>query len=579
LAITYHAGRRIQATSSDVAVISNRGTITTDGSYTVITFNSDGTFTPTSAFDVEWLVMAGGGAGGFSVGGGGGAGGYRTGTGHGVTAKNYAITVGAGGARTTTNGTVGANGSDSVFDTITSTGGGGGGCADAASAGHGGSGGGGAGYAYTTKGNGNTPSITPITGETTTVQGYDGGTGVASTTTGCGGGGGSSAVGGSGAGGTSGNGGAGTSSSITGSAVTRAGGGGSSHWNGSAGTGGSGGGTDGARGGASGTANAGDNTGSGGGGFTEVGGTPSNGAGAGGSGVVIVRFLTSGNTYSTSAGGKPTNVQEGSRLEETDTRTMYYYEEQVPDYDYPMTTDPRTNTFERDTTYGSITYDSTNDELLMAVDSGSGESTGSMTYIDLGSTLSSKFVLRFENSPTGSSSYATNAHNVVGISSVAPTTYGAISSTDWVGIRWYFGTQWNTANKEGIEPRIGENTSSNNHNNSSSVDRLYGKPNAGSNANGRFFHELVWDNGTLTYKVYDNANYTGTVLATAILSSSSNTQWVTGTPSNVTGLRYIVFNNGSDHYYGTYNQILDNIQIWDGVTVAATGNAWKELGT
>ena len=276
---------------------------------------------------------------------------------------------------------------------------------------------------------------------------------------------------------------------------------------------------------------------------------------------------------------KPTNVQAGSRYEETDTRKMYHYEEQVPDYDYPMTTDPRTNTFERNATYGSITYDSTNDELLMAVDSGSGESTGSMTYIDLGSTLSSEFVLRFENSPTGTPSYATNAHNVVGISSVAPTTYGAISSTDWVGIRWYFGTQWNTANKEGIEPRIGENTSSNNHNNSTAVDRLYGKPNAGSNANGRFFHELVWNNGTLTYKVYDNANYTGTVLATAILSSSSNTQWVTGTPSNVTGLRYIVFNNGSDHYYGTYNQILDNIQIWDGVTVPTTGNAWKELGT
>ena len=277
---------------------------------------------------------------------------------------------------------------------------------------------------------------------------------------------------------------------------------------------------------------------------------------------------------------RPTNVQVGSRFEETDTRKMYHYEEQVPDYDYPMTTDPRTNTFERNATYGSMTYDSTNDRILLAVDSGSGESTGSLTYIDLGSTLSSKFVLRFEHSPTGSSSYATNAHNVVGISSVAPTTYGAISSTDWIGIRWYFGTQWgSSANKQGLEPRIGENTSSNNHNNSSSVDRLYGRPNEGSNADGRFFHEFVWDNGTLTYKVYDNANYTGTVLATAILSSSSNTQWVTGTPSNVTGLRYIVFNNGSDHYYGTYNQILDNIQIWDGVTVAATGNAWKELGT
>lgn len=328
MAITYHAGKRIQGTSSDKAIpASNRGTITTDGSYTVITFNSDGTFTPTSSFDVEWLVIGGGGAGGFSVGGGGGAGGYRTGTGHGVTPKNYNIIVGAGGARNTINGSAGANGSDSVFDIITSTGGGGGSGVGGTGAGHGGSGGGGSGYADTTKGNGNTPSITPITGETTTVQGYDGGTGVSGTVTGCGGGGGSSAVGGSGSGGTSGNGGAGTASSITGTSITRAGGGGSSHWNGTAGSGGSGGGTDGARGGSAGTADAAANTGSGGGGFTEVGGTPSNGAGAGGSGVVILRFLTSGNTYETgtpSADFDSTNVQVGSRFEETDTGKIYY---------------------------------------------------------------------------------------------------------------------------------------------------------------------------------------------------------------------------------------------------------------
>ena len=62
MAITYHAGRRIQGTSTDVAVV-NRGTITTDGSYTVIKFTENGTFTPTSSFNVEYLVVGDRGAG------------------------------------------------------------------------------------------------------------------------------------------------------------------------------------------------------------------------------------------------------------------------------------------------------------------------------------------------------------------------------------------------------------------------------------------------------------------------------------------------------------------------------------
>ena len=65
MTITYHAGRRIQGTNTDrLETVSNRGIITTDGSYTVVTFNSNGHFTPTSAFNVEYLVVAGGGGGG-----------------------------------------------------------------------------------------------------------------------------------------------------------------------------------------------------------------------------------------------------------------------------------------------------------------------------------------------------------------------------------------------------------------------------------------------------------------------------------------------------------------------------------
>ena len=95
-----------------------------------------------------------------------------------------------------------------------------------------------------------------------------------------------------------GDGGAGLSSSITGSAVTRAGGGGGASWssstNSSGGTGGGGAGSQNA--GTAGTVN----TGSGGGGGGESGGNKT--GGNGGSGIVILRFTTSGNGYDTPTG-------------------------------------------------------------------------------------------------------------------------------------------------------------------------------------------------------------------------------------------------------------------------------------
>ena len=75
---------------------------------------------------VEYLVVAGGGAGGFWHASGGGAGGFRTATNLSVSAQNYDVTVGAGGSSVSSNGQ-GGDGSDSTFSTITSSGGGGGG--------------------------------------------------------------------------------------------------------------------------------------------------------------------------------------------------------------------------------------------------------------------------------------------------------------------------------------------------------------------------------------------------------------------------------------------------------------------
>ncbi len=260
------------------------GTISSSGSYRIHTFTSSGTFTNTLALsNVEYLVIAGGGGGASRHAGGGGAGGYRSsvvGQASGgsssaesrqsISAGSYSVTVGAGGGAGSGSSGVGAKGSNSVFNGITSLGGGGGhNDNDTQQYMDGGSGGG---ASYDAQG-----------GDGTAGQGHDGGDGYNNSPHPGAGGGGSSQVGGNGSSSGGGNGGQGTASNITGSSVTRAGGGGGSgHNNSAAGTGYHGGGNGSSNGNGS---NATANTGGGGG-----GGADSNTGGTGGSGIVIIRY-------------------------------------------------------------------------------------------------------------------------------------------------------------------------------------------------------------------------------------------------------------------------------------------------
>jgi len=289
------------------------GTITTSGNCRIHTFTGPGTFTVNSTAEtaanneVSYMVIAGGGAGGKGHGGGGGAGGFRetkspvtpytaspldgqpsapnriT-----VTATDFPITVGAGGAGSPASGCgtpfTNNSGSNSVFSTITSAGGGK--AANWTNAGAtGGSGGGGGGpTAPTTSGYaGNTPPTTP-------PQGNPGGNGT--NPGGGGGGGGATASGGNstspGPNANGGAGGAGATTSINGSPTAFAGGGGGGNYfsPGVGGAGGTGGGGAGATvpadNAVAGTANTGG--GGGGGGANYIKGA------AGGSGIVIIRY-------------------------------------------------------------------------------------------------------------------------------------------------------------------------------------------------------------------------------------------------------------------------------------------------
>jgi hypothetical protein len=257
--------------------------------------------------NVEYLVVAGGGAGSAGLAGGGGAGGFRTASGFAVASGTpLTVTVGAGGSGAVTDPQyLGTSGLNSVFSTITATGGGYGGSryqGEPASVGNGGSGGSGGGggdnaNSGTNGGAGNAGSYSP-------VEGYAGGNAVAFA---AGGGGGASQVGYAGVGYVSGAGGNGTASSISGSSVTYAGGGGGgarSDIGQTAGAGGTGGGGAGGQDvpGANGTTNLG-----GGGGGGAYG---ADDGGNGGSGIVIIRYV---DTYpaATSTTGSPTITVAG----------------------------------------------------------------------------------------------------------------------------------------------------------------------------------------------------------------------------------------------------------------------------
>lgn len=284
--------------------------------------------------EIEYLCIAGGGAGG-SWGGGGGAGGYLTnfgGTKSVLTAgATYTVTIGPGGVKQTATGTrtvanPGVNSSISGTGvSVTSTGGGGGGTMIWASntteypGQTGGSGGGASSMRASGAG-----------GSGTVGQGNDGGNNGGATSSnypGGGGGGGAGAPGGNGQGDTgasayqAGNGGNGLASSITGSLVTRAGGGSGFTYGdtvASVGTGGTGGGGAGGRfvsqvngynPAPSNAVNGTINTGSGGGsGSANPSGSGTNWYGgdtaSGGSGVVILRILTS--QYTGITAGLPT---------------------------------------------------------------------------------------------------------------------------------------------------------------------------------------------------------------------------------------------------------------------------------
>jgi hypothetical protein len=311
---TLPTGLSINTTYYVISVSTNTCQFSTTLGGSAVTFtNSSGSGTHTAvtqrAFNaysgapstVEYLVVAGGGAGcgSYTTGnGGGGAGGFKSAAGFSVaTGSALTVTIGAGGVGSYGFSQVGASGSNSVFSSVTSTGGGGGGSNNT-------------GYGGATGGSGGGGGISAGSG--TSGQGNAGGT-VNGDRGGGGGGAGSAGTAATSAAG--GNGGAGVCSTITGQRVFYAGGGGGGSENAPMSLGTAGGGNSGLPNndftgyGFPGTANTG---GGGGGGSKSPGGSPI--GGSGGSGVVIIRYPQINSAPALVTGSPQVNYADGYQI-------------------------------------------------------------------------------------------------------------------------------------------------------------------------------------------------------------------------------------------------------------------------
>lgn len=276
--------------------------------------------------DVEYLIVAGGGAGACAVGRysapGGGAGGFF----EGYTQVQFGVTtpiiVGAGGPQVISN-TVANKGNDSSFGNLTAAGGGGGYTYSK----NGGSGGGGVNNfaggvptpisIYARIAQTDIVETSFVSSSNTIFQGSNGGaTSTSSNAYGYAGGGGAGGVGGNGNDNGGGNGGIGKQSSITGTATYYAGGGGGGAYldkSNNSGVGGLGGGGAAGRGSNGSTGQPGTvNSGGGGGGCGGSNGVGT--AGSGGSGVVILRHLDTSPSATSTTGSPIITVIGGYRI-------------------------------------------------------------------------------------------------------------------------------------------------------------------------------------------------------------------------------------------------------------------------
>ena len=249
----------------------------------------------------------------------------------------------------------------------------------------------------------------------------------------------------------------------------------------------------------------------------------------------------------TVVGSKPTNVQVGSRLEETDTRKMYYYSDPL--------------TFESD--FSSASGWTASDSNDIGVANGklnwynNGTNTYENAYYDLGSVSDTKWILRHTLKVSGTPSSDEIPYQFI-ISNTANANWNTSSSCLGVWVYVDRNNAWRriyTANK---------------------VNSTSGGDN-GAQASPRYWSDFAY--GTTYYITTTRTSATNMTVEIRTGSHSgsivSNGTLTLTIPSGITGLRYLTANQGAQ---GTgLSMEVDDVEFYNDTT--STDIEWKELGT
>ena len=231
-----------------------------------------------------------------------------------------------------------------------------------------------------------------------------------------------------------------------------------------------------------------------------------------------------------------TNLQVGSRYEETDTRKMYNLQgasTTTYETDFSSSTGWTTVGSNISITGGAITASSMTTQSENRI------------YYDLGSALSDQFVIEFDFEQTALSS---GAHYMLLALTAGNGNINSSTNQDAIQVWVDMGSPtFYLRDKDGTT--TGSNTSNLTISNST-----------------RYYVTLVNNNRTVTYTVR-TGSHTGTVVGTNNITLQSGT----------TGLSHVQSGSFSGNS-GTASYTLDNLKIYDGITSITTSNTWQEIG-
>ena len=239
---------------------------------------------------------------------------------------------------------------------------------------------------------------------------------------------------------------------------------------------------------------------------------------------------------------KPTNVQIGSRYEETDTRKMYYYADTlVFTGDYSSTsgwTQATTNTANSGTGAQTVGIDGG-----WAYANSTGSANGQFVYTSLGTTISdTKWFADFE-------------YYNIGAVNLYPFVLAAGTSSSWDSTQDMISVIEGGTNVLMIRYRDGSSQA-----NSSASSTM--------STNTSYFCRLIRDGQVLTLKMYTDSARTSQ-------HGSDMTVTISGSVTGLTTLHHSGITGGGQT--SGYNFKVRGTKVYSGVTSA--GNIWKELGT